>query len=146
MKKFIKHSILLVLPIIISCKKETKKDVIKNEVKVITTVDSNGVKKQDSTVIFSRNMSGKSIVTKNEIKKFIYQYKAFDGTEAEVTFTHYPDKSYILITRNALKIELPQTKADEKSATFEKDGIKAVTEGKKLTITQNDQVFELTKK
>lgn len=146
MKKFIKHSILLVLPIIISCKKETKKDVIKNEVKVITTVDSNGVKKQDSTVIFSRNMSGKSIVTKNEIKKFIYQYKAFDGTEAEVTFTHYPDKSYILITRNALKIELPQTKADEKSATFEKDGIKAVTEGKKLTITQNGQVFELTKK
>lgn len=146
MKKFIKHSILLVLPIIISCKKETKKDVIKNEVKVITTVDSNGVKKQDSTVIFSRNMSGKSIVTKNEIKKFIYQYKAFDGTEAEVTFTHYPDKSYILITRNALKIELPQTKADKKSATFEKDGIKAVTEGKKLTITQNDQVFELTKK
>lgn len=146
MKKFIKHSILLVLPIIISCKKETKKDVIKNEVKVITTVDSNGVKKQDSTVIFSRNMNGKSIVTKNEIKKFIYQYKAFDGTEAEVTFTHYPDKSYILITRNALKIELPQTKADEKSATFEKDDIKAVTEGKKLTITQNGQVFELTKK
>ena len=46
--------------------------------------------------------------------------KAFDGSVAEVTFTHYPDKSYILIARNSLKIELPQTKVDEKSATFKK--------------------------
>ncbi|GGP02914.1 hypothetical protein GCM10010992_09220 [Cloacibacterium rupense] len=145
MKIFIKSSILLALATIISCKKETKKDVITNEVKVVTTIDSNGVKKQDSTVIFNRNIDGKSIVTKEEIKKYVYQYEAFDGTKAEVTFTHYPEKSYILIERNKLKIELPQTKADEKSATFEKDGIKAVTEGQKLTITQNGETFELVK-
>ena len=111
MKNFIKSSILLALATIISCKKETKKDVITNEV-----------------------------------KKYVYQYKAFDGSVAEVTFTHYLDKSYILIARNSLKIELPQTKVDEKSATFEKDGIKAVTEGQKLTITQNGVTFELVKK
>ena len=146
MKIFIKSSILLALSTIISCKKETKKDVITNEVKVITIIDSNGVKKQDSTVIFNRNIDGKSIVAKNEVKKYVYQYKAFDGSVAEVTFTHYPDKSYILIARNSLKIELPQTKVDEKSATFEKDGIKAVTEGQKLTITQNGVTFELVKK
>lgn len=145
MKIFIKSSILLALATIISCKKETKKDVITNEVKVVTTIDSNGVKKQDSTVIFNRNIDGKSIVTKEEIKKYVYQYEAFDGTKAEVTFTHYPEKSYILIERNKLKIELPQTKADEKSATFEKDGIKAVTEGQKLTITQNGETYELIK-
>ncbi len=146
MKIFIKSSILLALATIISCKKETKKDVITNEVKVVTTIDSNGIKKQDSTVIFNRNVDGKSIVTKEEIKKYVYQYVAFDGTKAEVTFTHYPDKSYILIERNKLKIELPQTKADDKSAIFEKDGIKAVTEGQKLTITQNGETFELVKK
>ncbi len=146
MKIFIKSSILLALSTIISCKKETKKDVITNEVKVVTTIDSNGIKKQDSTVIFNRNVDGKSIVTKEEIKKYVYQYVAFDGTKAEVTFTHYPDKSYILIERNKLKIELPQTKADDKSAIFEKDGIKAVTEGQKLTITQNGETFELVKK
>lgn len=146
MKIFIKSSILLALATIISCKKETKKDVITNEVKVVTTIDSNGIKKQDSTVIFNRNVDGKSIVTKEEIKKYVYQYVAFDGTKAEVTFTHYPDKSYILIERNKLKIELPQTKADDKSAIFEKDGIKAVTEGQNLTITQNGETFELVKK
>ena len=113
---------------------------------MITIIDSNGVKKQDSSVIFNRNIDGKSIVAKNEVKKYVYQYKAFDGSVAEVTFTHYLDKSYILIARNSLKIELPQTKVDEKSATFEKDGIKAVTEGQKLTITQNGVTFELVKK
>lgn len=143
MKIFIKSSILLGFAIIISCDKETKKEVINNEIKVITTIDSNGVKKQDSTVVFNRKIAGKSIVTKNEIKKYVYQYKAFDGTKAEITFTHYPDKSYILIERNALKIELPQTKTDDKSATFEKDGIKAIAEGKKLTITQNGEIYEL---
>ena len=91
MKIFIKSSILLALATIISCKKETKKDVITNEVKVITIIDSNGVKKQDSTVIFNRNIDGKSIVAKNEVKKYVYQYKAFDGSVAEVTFTHYLD-------------------------------------------------------
>lgn len=146
MKIFIKSSILLALATIISCKKETKKDVITNEVKVVTAINSNGIKKQDSTVIFNRNVNGKSIVTKEEIKKYVYQYVAFDGTKAEVTFTHYPDKSYILIERNKLKIELPQTKADDKSAIFEKDGIKAVTEGQNLTITQNGETFELVKK
>ncbi len=145
MKFFIKSSILLALATIISCKKETKKDVFANEVKVVTIIDSNGVKKQDSTVVFNRVIDGKSIVTKEEIKKYVYQYKAFDGTKAEVTFTHYPDKSYILIERNKLKIELPQTKADDKSATFEKDGIKAVTEGQKLTISQNGETYELIK-
>lgn len=146
MKIFIKSSILLALATIISCKKETKKDVITNEVKVVTTIDSNGAKKQDSTVVFNRVIDGKSIVTKEEIKKYVYQYEAFDGTKAEVTFTHYPEKSYILIERNKLKIELPQIKADGKSATFEKDGIKALTEGKKLTITQNGETYELIKK
>ena len=92
MKIFIKSSILLALATIISCKKETKKDVITNEVKVVTTIDSNGVKKQDSSVIFNRNIDGKSIVAKNEVKKYVYQYKAFDGSVAEVTFTHYLDK------------------------------------------------------
>lgn len=146
MKKFIKYPVLLALVIIFSCKKETKKDVIKNEVRIITTIDSSGAKKQDSIVFFSRNIDGKSIVSKNEVKKYVYQYKAFDGTQAEVTFTHYPDKSYILIERNMLKIELPQTKVDGKSATFEKDGIKAVAEGNSLTITQNGETFELKRK
>lgn len=146
MKKFIKYLFLLGLAIIISCKNETKKDVITNEVKVVTTVDSNGIKKQDSSIVFNRIINGKSIVSKEEVKKFVYQYKAFDGTAAEITFTHYADKSYLLIERNALKIELPQTVATDKSATFEKDGIKAITEGNKITITQNGETFELFRK
>ena len=80
-----------------------------------------------------------------EVKKYIYKYKAFDDTEAIITFVHRLDKSNIIIERNKLKIELPQTTADKNIATFEEGGIKAVTEGKKLTITQNGQTFELTK-
>jgi hypothetical protein len=60
--------------IILSCKNETKKDVITKEEKVITIVDSNGVKKQDSTVVFNRTVDGKSIV-KKEVKKYIYNTK-----------------------------------------------------------------------
>ena len=145
MKKFIKYSFFLGFAIILSCKNETKKDVITQEEKVITIVDSNGVKKQDSTVVFNRTVDGKSIVKKDEVKKYIYKYKAFDDTEAIITFVHHTDKSNIIIERNKLKIELPQTKADKNVATFEEGGIKAVTEGKKLTITQNGQTFELTK-
>lgn len=143
-----KHIIAtLVLFALVSCKKETQEiKVVKNEVKVITTVDSNGVKKTDSVAIFNKTINGKTSKAENKIQKYEYIYKAFDGTEAEVTFTHYPNKSFILIKRNNYKLELPKTQENEKMAVFEKDNVKAVAEGNKVTIYQDGQTYELERK
>ena len=134
---------------ILSCKKQNNnetKTIISNEVKVVTTVDSNGVTKTDSIANYSNTINGKTTKAENKIEKYQYIYKAFDGSEATVTFTHYPDKSYILIERNSYKLELPQTQANDKMAVFEKDNVKAVTEGNKITITQDGKTFELERK
>lgn len=144
MKKYLFPALLLFA---ISCNKDKKKvKVYKNETNVVTTIDSNGVKKTDSSAVSSRTVDGKSVVGKNEIKKYEYIYKASDGKQAYVTFTHYSDKSYILIKRNVFNIELPQTKSDAKSTTFAKGDIKAVVEGDKLNIYQNGKIIELVRK
>ena len=82
--------------------------------------------------------------TENKIEKKEYVYRAFDGTEASVTFTTGTKEgsNFILIERNKLKIELPQIERD----IYEKDGIKAISKGDLLTITQNGQIFELNRK
>ena len=81
--------------------------------------------------------------TENKIQKKEYVYRAFDGTEASVTFTTGTEEgNFILIERNKLKIELPQIESD----IYEKDGIKAISKGDLLTITQNGQIFELNRK
>lgn len=150
-KKMKKIFRLLPLSIIllISCKKEKSNSnqvITSNEVKVVTTVDENGVTKTDSIANYSNTINGKTTKAENKIEKYQYVYKAFDGTEANVTFTHYPDKSFILIERNQYKLELPQTQANDKMAVFEKDNVKAVTEGNKITITQDGKTFELERK
>lgn len=144
MKRYLLPAIAL---FVVSCKKEKQEiKIYRNEVKVVTHIDSNGVKKTDSSVVYSRTENGKSISGKNEIKKFAYVYLASDGSQVDVIFTHYADSSYILIERNTYKIDLPQTKLIENGAIFEKDGIKAITRGDRLSITQNGQLIELTRK
>ena len=143
MKKYI-LPVLIIL--VISCNKDKKRiTVYKNETKVVTTTDTNGVKKTDSSVVYQRTVNGKSIVAKNEVKKYEYIYEATDGKQANVTFTHYADKSFVLIKRNVFNIELPQTRSDAKSATFEKGDIKVIAEGNKLNIYQNGKIIELTR-
>lgn len=144
MKKYIIPVLILLS---FSCNKDKKMvKVYKNETEAVTTIDSNGVKKTDSIVISKMTENGKSIVGKNEIKKYEYTYKAIDGKQANVTFTHYTDKSFILIKRNVFNIELPQTKSDAKSTTFEKGDIKVIVEGNKLNIYQNGKVIEMIRK
>lgn len=151
-KKMKKIFRLLPLSIIllVSCKKEKNnepKTVISSEVKVVTTVDSNGVTKTDSIANYSNTINGKTTKAENKIEKYQYVYKAFDGTEANVTFTNGTGEgNFILIERNQYKLELPQTQANDKMAVFEKDNVKAIAEGNKITITQDGKTFELERK
>ena len=127
---------------IISCDKESK-TAIEKEVKVIKTIDVSGVSKTDSVISEKTNLESKITKTENKIQKQEYVYRAFDGTEAKVTFTTgTKEGNFILIERNKLKIELPQIESD----IYEKDGIKAISKGDLLTITQNGQIFELSRK
>ena len=143
MKKSFNYILILGLIGIISCDKENKIPIEK-EVKVVKTIDANGVSKTDSVISEKTNSEGKMTKTENKIEKKEYVYRAFDGTEASVTFTTGTKEggNFILIERNKLKIELPEIE----SYIYEKDGIKAVSKGDLLTITQNGQVFELNRK
>ncbi|MGB4448071.1 MAG: DUF1655 domain-containing protein [Cloacibacterium sp.] len=142
MKKSFNYILILGLIGIISCDKENKIPIEK-EVKVVKTIDANGVSKTDSVILEKTNLESKITKTENKIQKQEYVYRAFDGTEASVTFTTgTKEGNFILIERNKLKIELPQIESD----IYEKDGIKAVSKGDLLTITQNGQIFELSRK
>ena len=142
MKKSFNYILILGFIGVISCDKESK-TAIEKEVKVIKTIDANGVSKTDSVILEKTNLEGKIIKTENKIEKKEYVYRAYDGTEASVTFTTgTKEGNFILIERNKLKIELPQIESD----IYEKDGIKAISKGDLLTITQNGQIFELSRK
>lgn len=142
MKKSFNYILILGFIGVNSCDKENK-TAIEKEVKTIKTIDANGVSKTDSVILEKTNLEGKITKTENKIEKKKYVYRAFDGTEANVTFTTgIKEGNFILIERNKLKIELPQIESD----IYEKDGIKAVIKGDLLTITQNGQIFELNRK
>ena len=142
MKKYFNYILILGFICVISCDKESK-TAIEKEVKVIKTIDANGVSKTDSVISEKTNLESKITKTENKIEKKEYIYRAFDGTEAKVTFTtRTKEGNFILIERNKLKIELPQIESD----IYEKDGIKAISKGDLLTITQNGQIFELSRK
>lgn len=142
MKKSFNYILILGFIGVISCDNKNK-TAIEKEVKVIKTIDANGVSKTDSVILEKTNLESKITKTENKIQKQEYVYRAFDGTEAKVTFTKgTKEGNFILIERNKLKIELPQIESD----IYEKDGIKAVSKGDLLTITQNGQIFELSRK
>ena len=142
MKKSFNYILILGFICVISCDKENK-TAIEKEVKVVKTIDANGVSKTDSVILEKTNLESKITKTENKIQKQEYVYRAFDGTEAKVTFTTgTKEGNFILIERNKLKIELPQIESD----IYEKDGIKAISKGDLLTITQNGQIFELSRK
>ena len=142
MKKSFNYILILGFMGFISCYKENK-TAIEKEVKVVKPIDANGVSKTDSVILEKTNLESKITKTENKIQKQEYVYRAFDGTEASVTFTTgIKEGNFILIERNKLKIELPQIESD----IYEKDGIKAVNKGDLLTITQNGQIFELNRK
>ena len=142
MKKSFNYILILGFIGVISCDKESK-TAIEKEVKVIKTIDANGVSKTDSVISEKTNSEGKMTKTENKIEKKEYIYRAFDGTEAKVTFTTgTKEGNFILIERNKLKIELAQIVSD----IYEQDGIMAASKGDLLTITQNGQIFELNRK
>lgn len=142
MKKYFNYILILGIIGVISCDNKNK-TAIEKEVEVVKTIDANGVSKTDPIILENTNLEDKITKTENKIEKKEYVYHAFDGTEASVTFTTgIKEGNFILIERNKLKIELPQIESD----IYEKDGIKAVSKGDLLTITQNGQIFELYRK
>ena len=62
MKKFFNYILILGFIGVISCDKENK--TIEKEVKVIKTIDANGVSKTDSVILEKTNLEGK--ITKTE--------------------------------------------------------------------------------
>jgi hypothetical protein len=85
MKKSFNYILILGFIGVISCDKESK-TAIEKEVKVIKTIDANGVSKTDSVILEKTNLESKITKTENKIEKKEYVYRAFDGTEAKCNF------------------------------------------------------------
>ena len=68
MKKYFNYILILGLIGIISCDKENKIRIEK-EVKVVKTIDANGVSKTDSVISEKTNLEGKITKTENKIEK-----------------------------------------------------------------------------
>ena len=79
MKKSFNYILILGFICVISCDKESK-TAIEKEVKVVKTIDVNGVSKTDSVISEKTNLESKISKTENKIKKKEYVYRAFDGT------------------------------------------------------------------
>ena len=68
MKKSFNYILILGFIGIISCNKENKTSIEK-KVKIIKTIDANGVSKTDSVILEKTNLEGKITKTENKIEK-----------------------------------------------------------------------------
>ena len=68
MKNSFNYILILGFICVISCDKESK-TAIEKEVKVIKTIDANGVSKTDSVILEKTNLEGKITKTENKIEK-----------------------------------------------------------------------------
>lgn len=68
MKKYFNYILILGIIGVISCDKQNK-TAIEKQVKVIKTIDANGVSKTDSVILEKTNLEGKISKTENKIEK-----------------------------------------------------------------------------
>ena len=68
MKKNFNYILILGFIGVISCDNKNKTAIVK-EVKVIKTIDANGVSKTDSVILEKTNLEGKISKTENKIEK-----------------------------------------------------------------------------
>lgn len=135
-----KTFIILSSAVLFSCNKSTSEAQTYRKEFIINKQLSGSV---DSTVVATLSWKNDKPLAPKETRKYEYQYEAFDGSVADVTFTHSNTQSYLLIERNKLKIELPKTKEDSQMVLFEKEGIKAKVQGLNLELSQGKEVIEL---
>lgn len=133
-KKIILGCVLCTL--MISCKKDGNKGVVKAGEETQILADNGGV---DSTISYKTDING------NKSVKTDFVYKATDGTLVNVVFDYNPEKRNVTITSNNKTFILDKTEAKTNETTYEKADMKATVKGDSLIIHQGDNIIELVK-
>ncbi|MCU7614169.1 hypothetical protein N0B16_06940 [Chryseobacterium sp. GMJ5] len=130
-------SLLLLMFLMVACKKEGNKGIVKAEPESQVILADNG--KVDSTVGYNVDVNGKKTI------KTDYVYKATDGTLVKVVFNYDPNNRTVAITNNKKTFTMEKKQSTESETTYEKDEMKATVKGDSLILHQGDTIIELVK-
>lgn len=130
-------AVCMISTLVISCKKEGNKGVLKSDSANTEILADNGA--VDSTIAYNTSVNGTKTV------KTDFVYKATDGTLVKVIFNYDPKNRNVSITNNNKTFVLDKTKAKPNETTYEKEDMKATVKGDSLIIHQGDNIIELKK-
>ena len=130
-------SLLLLSFLLIGCKKEGNKGIVKSEETEQVVLADDG--KADSTITYNLDINGKKSL------KTDYVYKATDGTLVKVVFDYNPEKRTVAITNNKKTFVLEKAEAKTHETVYEKADLKATVKGDSLILHQGKNIIELVK-
>lgn len=128
-------AVCVISTLMISCKKEGNKGVLKSDSANTEILADNGA--VDSTIAYNTSVNGTKTV------KTDFVYKATDGTLVKVIFNYDPKSRNVSITNNNKTFVLDKTEAKPNETTYEKEDMKATVKGDSLIIHQGDNIIEL---
>lgn len=128
---------ILLSGMIIGCKQEGNKAIVKTEISETNLLADNG--KIDSTIGYNIDVNGKKTLKTN------YVYAATDGTLVKVVFNYDPKDYKVAITNNNKTFTLPKKVSKGNETIYEKDDMKALIKGDSLFIHQGKNIIELVK-
>lgn len=132
-KKVIVLSIISFL--IIACKKERNKGIIKADSANTEILADNGA--VDSTIAYNTDINGKKSI------KTDYVYKATDKSLVKVVFNYDPKNRTVSITNNNKTFVLEKSEAKVNETIYKKDDMTATVKGDSLIIHQGNNIIEL---
>lgn len=129
--------LILLFGIIIGCKQEGNKAVLKTPTTDALILADNG--KVDSTISYNIDVNGKKSLKTN------FVYAATDGTLVKVVFNYDPKDYKVAITNNNKTFTLDKKLAKGNETIYEKDDMKVLVKGDSLIIHQGKNIIELVK-
>ncbi|OCK51999.1 hypothetical protein BA768_14870 [Chryseobacterium sp. CBo1] len=130
-------AICMLSSLVIACKKEGNKGVVKSDSANTEILADNGT--VDSTIAYNVSVNG----TKTVKTDFVYQ--AIDGSPVKVVFNYDPNNRTVSIRNNNKTFVLDKTEAKPNQTTYEKEDMKAVVKGDSLILHQGENIIELVK-
>jgi len=125
----------IISSLIIACKKEGNKGIIKADFANTEILADNGA--VDSTIAYNTDINGKKSV------KTDYVYRATDKSLVKVVFNYDPKNRTVSITNNNKTFVLEKSEAKVNETIYKKDDMTATVKGDSLIIHQGNNIIEL---
>lgn len=128
-------TVTIISSLIIACKKEGNKGIIKQDSAPTEILADNGA--PDSTIAYNTDINGKKSI------KTDYVYKATDKSLVKVVFNYDPKNRTVSITNNNKTFVLEKSEAKVNETIYKKDDMTATVKGDSLIIHQGNNIIEL---